>query len=42
MVVDGNVIYTGVMALSEKIACSVSGYAKAIVSSFIKDIVLGE
>ena len=42
IVADGNVISTGFMALSENIACFVSEYTKAIVSSFIKDIVLGE
>jgi hypothetical protein len=41
-VVVGNVISTGVIVLRENIACSVREYAKVIVSSFIKDIVLGE
>ena len=42
VVVNGNAISTGVMVLSEDIACPVSKYAKAIVSPFIRDIVLGE
>jgi len=42
VLVDGKVVSTGVMVLSGGIAYSVSEYAKAIVSSFIKDIVLGE
>jgi len=42
VVVADNVISAVVMVLRESIACSVSEYAKATVSSFIKDIVPSE
>lgn len=36
VVAAGNVISVVTMVLRENIACSVSGYAKTIVSSFVK------